>query len=65
LSLTIVIGAPRRATSVSSSRATRVPEIDVSATVARHSRVKSSTTTMMRKRRAAAKQSETKSSDQR
>ena len=43
--------------------ATRFPEIAVSATAARHSRVQSSTTTRIRMRRAA-RQSETKSSDQ-
>jgi hypothetical protein len=65
LSLTVVVGIPRRATSASSSRATRVPEIEVSTTAARDSRVKSSTTTRIRKRRAAARQSEAKSTDQR
>jgi ABC-type branched-subunit amino acid transport system substrate-binding protein len=44
LSLTIIIGRPRRAITASSSRPTRVPDNDVSATNAMHSRVKSSTT---------------------
>src|SRR6056297_2544814 len=48
-----------------SSRATRAPEIDVSATRPRHSRVKSSTTTKTRKCRPSVKLSDTKSIDQR
>ena len=42
LSLTIVLGLPRRAIRRSSSRATRLPDSEVSATAARHSRVQSS-----------------------
>jgi hypothetical protein len=39
LSLTIMPGRPRRATSAASSRATRRPEIEVSGIAAKHSRV--------------------------
>jgi hypothetical protein len=42
LSLTIMVGLPRQAMMASSSRATRWPEIEVSATSAKHSRVQSS-----------------------
>src|SRR5260221_14164842 len=56
-------GLPRRWISVVSSRATRLAEIDVSGTAARHSRVTSSTTLRMRKRRPQANWSCTKSSD--
>ena len=48
-----------------SSRATRLPEIEVSGIAARHSRVTSSTMLRMRKRRPWANWSWTKSSDQR
>jgi len=66
LSLTIVSGRlPRRRMMSSSSRATRRPEIDVSAINARHSRVQSSTTARMRKRRPSVSWSETKSRLQR
>ena len=51
LSLTIMPGLPRVAMSASSSRATRSPDSDVSATSARHSRVQSSTTVSTLKRR--------------
>src|SRR5580704_10094719 len=47
-------GLPRRWSRVLSSRATRLPEIEVSGTAARHSRVTSSTTFRMRKRRPQA-----------
>jgi len=50
LSLITNFGLPRSVTSRSSSHATRVPESEVSATNARHSRVQSSTTVRMRKR---------------
>ena len=50
-SLTTIFGLPRSITSRSSSRATRVPESEVSATSAKNSRVQSSTTVRMRKRR--------------
>ena len=65
LSLTIVLGLPRSTKSLSSSRATRIPEIEVSATSARHSRVQSSTTIRTRMRRPSMSWSATKSSDQR
>jgi len=65
LSLTMVCGLPRRATIASSSRPTLAPESEVSATSARHSRVKSSTTGSMRNRRLSVSVSLTKSSDQR
>ena len=42
LSLTTIFGLPRSIISRSSSRATRMPESEVSATSARHSRVQSS-----------------------
>src|ERR1700731_1471334 len=44
-------GLAARWSRVLSSRATRLPEIEVSGTAARHSRVTSSTTFRMRKRR--------------
>lgn len=62
---TISPGLPRRAINVVSSRATRAPEIDVSAMLAKHSRVTSSTTLKMRKRRPLLIWSCTKSTDQR
>jgi len=65
LSDTHVFGLPRIAMMVSSSRATRAPESEVSATSARHSRVQSSTTASARNRRPSVNVSETKSSDQR
>lgn len=51
LSLTIILGRPRVAISVSSSLATRRPDSEVSATKVRHSRVQLSTTVSTRKRR--------------
>jgi hypothetical protein len=51
VSLTISRGGPRQAITASGSRASRAPEIEVSAMAARHSRVKSSTITRMQKRR--------------
>ena len=65
LSETTVSGAPRRPMMASSSRATRLPDSEVSATRPRHSRVKSSTTVRMRNRRPSVSASLTKSSDQR
>jgi hypothetical protein len=65
LSETIICGLPRTLTIMVSSRATRLPEIDVSGTAAKHSRVTSSTMLRMRKRRPWASWSWTKSSDQR
>ena len=65
LSLTIIAGGPRRAITASSSRPTRAPDNEVSATNARHSRVKSSTIARMRNRRLSVSVSLTKSSDQR
>src|SRR5665213_3105610 len=65
LSLTIDNGLPRRVMTASSSRPTRAPDKDVSATSVRHSRVKSSTTARMRNRRLSISVSLTKSSDQR
>ena len=65
LSVTIVAGRPRRAMTASSSRATRTPDSEVSATSVRHSRVKSSTTASIRNRRLSANASDRKSSDQR
>jgi hypothetical protein len=65
LSLTIIAGQPRQAITASSSRPTRAPDNDVSATNAMHSRVKSSTTASIRKRRLSASVSLTKSSDHR
>lgn len=53
--LTIIAGLPRWPMIVVSSRATLAPEIEVSATSARHSRLKSSTTHRMRKRRPQMK----------
>lgn len=51
LSLTISAGRDRSAIAQSNSRATRGPEIEVSAMSRTHSRVKSSTTAKMRNRR--------------
>ena len=65
LSETQLLGRPRRAISVSSSRATRAPDSDVSGISARLSRVKSSTIARMRKRRPSVKLSDTKSRDYR
>jgi hypothetical protein len=65
LSETIIAGLPRRATRAESSRATRWPEIEVSAIAARHSLVTSSTMLRIRKRRPQTIWSWTKSSDQR
>ncbi len=65
LSLTTVVGTPRTAVIASSSRATRWPDSDVSATSARQARLKSSMTHRMRNRRPSDNVSETKSSDQR
>jgi len=65
---TMLEGRPRRATVLTvllSSHATRPPEIEVSATRPRHSRVKSSTTARIRNRRPSVKLSLTKSKDQR
>ena len=55
----------RWAMMASSSRATLMPDKEVSGSSTRHSREKSSTTARMRKRRPSVKASETKSSDQR
>ena len=63
LSDTIIRGLPRRSMSAVSSRATRLPEIEVSGIAARHSRVTSSTILRIRKRRPQASWSWTKSSD--
>ena len=60
LSETMVLGFPRPAMRLSSSRASRAPDSDVSATRQRHSRVKSSTTARTRKRRPSVKASLTK-----
>jgi len=65
LSETIIAGQPRRVITASSSRATRRPGNDVSATSARHSRVKSSTIARMRNRRPSANASDRKSRLQR
>src|SRR6476660_8774561 len=65
LSLTIIFGLPRLTMRRSSSRATRKPESEVSATSARHSRVQSSTIARIRKRRPSVSWSETKSRLQR
>ena len=65
LSETHMLGRPRRATTASSSRTTRNPGSDVSATSVRHSRVTSSTTARIRKRRPSAKASDRKSRLQR
>src|SRR5215210_4729554 len=54
LSETIIPGLPRRAINGVSSRATRLPEIEVSGIAARHSRVTSSTMFRIRKRRPLA-----------
>ena len=58
-------GVPRSNASRSSSRTTRTPPSEVSITMLRHSRLKSSTMARMRKRRPALSVSETKSSDPR
>ena len=58
LSLTTVAGLPRMAMRVSSSRATRMPDSEVSAASARQSRVKSSTIARMRKRLLSASASD-------
>ena len=65
LSLTTMQGKPRISAIRSNARATRMPEIDVSTAVARHSRLKSSITQRIRNRRPSARASDTKSSDQR
>ena len=65
LSETIICGLPRAPMSIVNSRATRLPEIEVSGIAARHTRVTSSTMLRMRKRRPWANWSWTKSSDQR
>ena len=66
LSLTTVPGLARRSRiAISSSRATRAPEIDVSAMSRTHSRVKSSTTAKMRNLRPQVMASDTKSRLQR
>ena len=65
LSETQLFGRPRRSINMSSSRASRAPDSDVSGISARLSRVKSSTIARMRKRRLSVKASDTKSSDQR
>jgi hypothetical protein len=52
LSVTIICGLPRLPMSTVNSRATRLPEIEVSGIAARHSRVTSSTMLRMRKRRS-------------
>ena len=56
LSETHMAGRPRVAMTASSSRATRRPGSEVSATRQRHSRVKSSTTAKIRKRRPSVEQ---------
>lgn len=66
LSLTTVPGLAKRSRiAISSSRATRPPEIDVSAMSRTHSRVKSSTTAKMRNLRPQVMASDTKSRLQR
>jgi len=65
LSLTTMQGEPRISTILSSSRATRMPDRELSTTTARLSRLKSSTTVSIRNLRPEARVSETKSSDQR
>ena len=65
LSLTMVSGRPRCWMMMSSSRATRAPDSEVSATSATHSRVQLSITVRMRKRLPSVSWSDTKSSDQR
>ena len=64
-SLTIMSGRPRRSAIRSSSRATRRPVSERSATSARHSRLKSSTTTRSRRRRPSLSTSAAKSRLQR
>ena len=54
LSETIMPGRPRRSISAASSRATRLPDIEVSGIAARHSRVTSSTMLSTRNRRPQA-----------
>ena len=51
LSETMILGLPRLAMMISNSRTSRSPNSDVSMTMARHLRVKSSTTAKTRKRR--------------
>jgi hypothetical protein len=58
LSDTHIAGQPRQAMMTSSSRTTRKPGSEVSATSARHSRVKSSTTARIQKRRPSANASD-------
>lgn len=60
-----VAGLPRCAMIASSSRATRPPESEVSATKPKHSRVQSSTTARLRNRRPSVKLFDTKSRLQR
>lgn len=60
LSLTIVLGLPCRVMIAVSSRVTRRPEGDVSATSAKHLRLKSSTMASTRNRRPSMKASDTK-----
>lgn len=55
ISLTTIAGRARSAIAQSSSRATRSPEIEVSAISRTHSRVKSSITAKIRNRRPQAK----------
>jgi len=62
---TTIRGSARSAVSRSSSRTTRTPPSEVSTTVARHSRLESSTTHRMRKRRPSLSASANKSSDHR
>jgi hypothetical protein len=61
LSDTIMAEQPRMAITASSSRATRRPGSQVSATRAKHTRVKSSTMARMRKRRPSVNASDRKS----
>ena len=63
LSLTIIQEYPRRLAIASSSRATRSHDIELSTTVARHSRLKSSMTHRMRKPHPSTSVSDAKSSD--
>jgi len=65
LSEMIISGRPRTSAMASSSRATRMPDSDVSTTSARHSRVKSSTTTRTRNRLPSVSMADTKSRLQR
>lgn len=65
LSLTIMRGLPYRSTRAVSSRATRPPDNDVSATNARFLRLKSSVTVRMRNRRPQIRASDIKSRLQR